>query len=62
MEREHLENLGVDGRIILNCIFKRWDGGHDWIDAAQNMGKQQTPEYAVKELWVPQTVGNLMAS
>jgi hypothetical protein len=23
---------GVDGRIILKLIFKKWDGGMDWID------------------------------
>jgi len=62
MEREHLENLGVDGRIILKFIFKIWDGRHDWIDVAQDMGKRQTPDNAVKKLWVLQTVGNLMAS
>jgi hypothetical protein len=27
--REHLEVLGVDGRIILKCIFKKWYGGHE---------------------------------
>jgi len=25
-ERYHLENLGVDGRIISKWIFNKWDG------------------------------------
>jgi hypothetical protein len=23
---DHLENLGIDGRIILNCILQKWVG------------------------------------
>jgi len=37
-ERVHLENPGVDGRIILKFIFMKWDGGLSWIEVAQNIG------------------------
>jgi hypothetical protein len=36
-ERGHLGNPGIDGRIILKCIFKKWYGGvMGWIDLAQD--------------------------
>ena len=34
MERDHFQNLGIDGRIILKGIFNKWDGGIDWINLA----------------------------
>jgi len=36
-ERDHLGDAGVDGRIILRCIFRKWDvGDMDWIELAQD--------------------------
>jgi hypothetical protein len=31
-----LKDQGVDGRIILKFIFRKWDVGIDWIDLAQD--------------------------
>jgi len=25
-ERDHLEDLGIDGKIIKKCIFRKWNG------------------------------------
>jgi hypothetical protein len=35
-ERDHFEEAGVDGKIILKWSFWSWNGGVDWIDLAQN--------------------------
>jgi hypothetical protein len=51
-ERDHLEGLGVDGRIILNWTVKAWDLGMYWIDLAQNMDKLRVLVNAVMNLRV----------
>lgn len=40
-ERDHLDDLGLDGRIILKLIFKKWHskGGMGWIHLAQDRGR-----------------------
>jgi hypothetical protein len=38
-ERYHLEDPGVDERIIIKWIFKKWNGDMDWIGMAQNSGR-----------------------
>jgi hypothetical protein len=32
----HLQNPGVDGKIILKRIFRGWMGGIDWVDLAED--------------------------
>jgi len=36
-ERDHLEDPGIDGRIILRWIFRKLDwGGMDWLELARD--------------------------
>jgi hypothetical protein len=35
-ERDNLEELGVDGKIILKLILRKWDEGMDWIYLPQD--------------------------
>jgi hypothetical protein len=37
MERDHLEDPGIDGRIILRWIFGKWDVGvMEWIKLVED--------------------------
>jgi hypothetical protein len=30
-ERDHLEDLEIDGKIVFTCFFQKTDGNMDWI-------------------------------
>jgi hypothetical protein len=52
-ERNHLENLGVDGRIILRWMFRKLDEiwtGSRWLRIGTG---RQALVNAVMNLWVP---------
>jgi hypothetical protein len=52
-EGDHLGDPGVNGRIILKWIFKRWDGGMGWIELAQGRDRWRAVVNAVMNLGVP---------
>jgi hypothetical protein len=43
---------GVDGKIIVKWIFKKWDGSMDWIDLAQCGDGWRAVVSEVMKLWV----------
>jgi hypothetical protein len=52
-ETANLEDLGVDGRIILKWISKSWDGGMDWIELAKDKDRWRAFVSAVMNPRVP---------
>jgi hypothetical protein len=52
-ERDHLEDSGVDGAIILRWIFRKWNGGMDWTDMAEDRDRWRGTVNAVMNLRVP---------
>ena len=53
-ERDHLEDPGTDGRVILKWIFTKWDGVMDWIELAQDRDSWRAHSNAVMKLRIPQ--------
>jgi len=51
-ERKHLEDPGVDGRIILRWIFRKWNVG-TWIELAQDRDRWRALVNAVMNLRFP---------
>ena len=61
-ERNHLEDLCIDGRIISEWIVKKRDGETDWIDLDQNRGKWRAFVNAVMKLRVTYNGGDFLTS
>ena len=52
-ERHHLRDPGVEGRIKLAWIFRKYDVGTDWIQLAQDRDRWHALVNAVTNLRVP---------
>jgi hypothetical protein len=50
--RDHLEALGVDGRLVLQWVFKKCDGSVDCIDLTQDRDEWRALVNAVINLRV----------
>jgi hypothetical protein len=61
--RHHLEDLGIDGKIILKCIFMKWDeGGMDWTNLAQDRDRRWAPVNAVINRRFTYNAGSFLTS
>jgi hypothetical protein len=45
-----LGRLSIDGRILLNCILRRWTGGMDQIDLALDRDRWEAVECSSEPL------------
>ena len=53
-ERDHLEDPGVGGRVILRWIFRKWEGGGmDWIDLAHYWDRWRAVVNMIMKFQVP---------
>jgi hypothetical protein len=61
-ERDHVKDPGVDRKIILKWIFKKWVEGIDWFDLAQDRDRWWDVVNAVMNVWVQYYAGNSWSS
>jgi hypothetical protein len=58
--RNHLEDPGVDGRIILRWIFGKEDRSMNWIDLAQDRDRWWALVNTAMNFRVVENVGNFL--
>jgi hypothetical protein len=52
-DRRHLEDPGVNGRIILKWFLEKWDGGINWIDLTWDWDRWRPFVNAVMNFRIP---------
>jgi len=52
-EGVHLGDPDIDGMIIKRWKFRKWDGGIDWIEVAQDRDRWHALVNVLMNLWVP---------
>jgi hypothetical protein len=57
-----MEDPVIDGRIILKWIFRKQDGGMDWIDLARNSERWRAVVKAVMNFLVPYNARSFLIS
>jgi hypothetical protein len=60
--RNHLRDLGVDGRIILKWVLQKWDEDMDYIHLAEDRYRWRALVNAVMNLRVTYNAGNFLTS
>ena len=51
--KSHWGDPDVDGRIILRWIFRKWEGGEDWMELAQDRDRWRALVNTVMNFRVP---------
>ena len=61
-ERDHFEDLAIDGRIILKLDLQKIGRGGNWNDVAQNRDRWRAFVKAVMNPPIPYNAGNFLTS
>jgi len=51
--KDDVEDIGVDWKIILKCVFGKWDNGTDWRILERSGDRWRALVLAVMKLRVP---------